>query len=261
MKYLRAFFLALQTEFMSRANIIGWFIVGAIPSLILVLVWIAILGDKRSINGFTKGDFVIYYLFVTFAWYIVGGSFVFPVGNGIKDGRINTTLLKPYNVILGMFVQEQAWKVLSFIIALPPTLLVLFLFKDDIHIKLSLIQSIILFISLILGALNFAFLEAIAGITAFWVIEIWPVAHLNDMFLSLFGGRMLPLTLMPASILFAANLLPYKYTFYIPVSILLAKSSNIYLDVGIQLVYVFVLFFIYKFIWNRGIRKYEAVGS
>ena len=261
MKYVRTFLLALQSEFISRANIVGWFIVGAIPSVILALVWLAILGDKQSINGFTKGDFVLYYLFVTFSWYIVGGNFAFPVGNGIKDGRINMTLLKPYNVVFGLCIQEQAWKALSFIIALPFALIVLYLFRDDIHIKLTLIQNVMLFISLILGAIIFAFLEALAGISAFWVTEMWPIAHVNGMLFSLFGGRMLPLTLMPPVILFIANLLPYKYIFHIPVSILLSKSSNMYLDIGLQFLYICILALIYQFVWIKGIQKYEAIGS
>jgi len=261
MKYVRTFLLALQSEFISRVNVVGWFIVGVIPSIILVLVWLAILGDKPSINGFAKGDFIIYYLFITFAWYIVGGSFVFPIGNGIKEGEINTSLLKPYNVVLGQFIKEQAWKVLSIIVALPPTIIVLYIFRDAIHINLTFIQSLMLFISLLLGAVIFAFLEALAGICAFWVTEIWPIAHMNDILQSLLGGRLLPLALMPTSVLFVANLLPYKYTFYVPVSILLSKSPNIYLDVGIQVLYVFILFIIYRFVWNLGIRKYEAIGS
>lgn len=261
MKYLRTFFLAIQKEFISRANVVGWFIVGVIPSIILVLVWLTILGDRPSINGFTKGDFIVYYLFITFSWYIIGGSFVYPVGNGIKDGKINTTLLKPYNIVMGMFIQEQAWKVLSILVALPPTIFILFFFRDAIHINLSFLQIIMLIISIILGAIIFALLEAIAGLTAFWVTEVWPVAQLNEMFRSLFGGGMLPLTFLPPSILFIANILPYKYTFYVPVSILLSKSPNILIDIAMQLLYIFVLYIIYRFLWNRGIRKYEAVGA
>lgn len=261
MKYLRTLLLSLQSEFISRANLVGWFIVGIIPSLILVLVWLAILGDKPSINGFTRGDFIIYYVFITFSWYIVGGNFVYPLGHGIKEGLINTTLLKPYDVVLGQGIKEQAWKILSFFVALPPTLLVLYLFRDSIHLNLTFYQVLLLIISLILGGINFALLEAITGITAFWVTEIWPVAQLNEMLLSLFGGRLLPLTLMPASILFIANILPFKYTFYVPVSILLSKSSDIFFDVSVQLLYLFILLLVYKLVWNLGIKRYEAVGA
>jgi len=90
---------------------------------------------------------------------------------------------------------------------------------------------------------------------------MWPIAHVNDMLFSLFGGRMLPLTLMPPVILFIANLLPYKYIFHIPVSILLSKSSNMYLDIGLQFLYICILALIYQFVWIKGIQKYEAIGS
>lgn len=260
MKYLRTFYLALQSEFISRSNIVGWLVVGVIPSIVLVIVWLAILGDKSSINGFTKGDFIVYYLFITFSWYLVGGNFVFPLGNGIKEGEINTSLLKPYDVVLSHFIKEQAWKVLSIVVALPAAIFVLYTFRDIVHVNLTLMQGFMLVVSLFIGAINFALLEALSGISAFWVTEIWPITNLKDMLESLFGGKLVPLTLMPASISFVANILPFKYIFYVPTSILLSKSSNIYLDVGTQLLYLFILYLLYKLAWNWGIKRYEAVG-
>lgn len=261
MKYFRTFLLALESEFISRVNLLGWFIVGSISSIVLVLVWFAILGDRPNVGGFTKGDFIIYYIFITIGWYIVGGSFDVTTGNGIKNGTINTTLLKPYDVVLGQGIQEQAWKVLSMLITLPITALVLFIFKDIIYIHLTLAQIFLLILSLILGGINFALMEGIVGITGFWVTNVWPVAQVKEILLSLFGGLLVPLTLMPPAILFLANFLPFKYMFYIPVSIILSKNPNPLIDVGIQAVYIFVLFGFYKFIWRLGIRKYEAVGS
>ena len=167
MKYFRTFLLALQSEFISRASILGWFLVASIPSVVLVLVWFAILSDRPSISGFTKGDFIVYYVFITFGWYIVGGTFGRNVGSRIKDGRINTTLLKPYDVVLGQAIEEQAWKILSIVISLPITIVVLFLFRDIVHVHLSLSQSLLLVTSLIFGGINFAFMEAIVGLTAF----------------------------------------------------------------------------------------------
>ena len=261
MKYFRTFLLALQSEFTSRASTIGWFLVATIPSIVLVLVWFSILGQRQSINGFTKGDFIIYYLFVTIGWYIVGGTFGLTTGNGIKNGTINTTLLKPYDVVLGQAIQEQAWKVLSLFIAIPITAIILYVFKDIIHIHLSLEASLLLILSLILGGINFALMEGIVGITAFWVIEMWPVEQVKQIMLSLFGGLLVPLSLMPPTVLFFANLLPFKYMFYVPVTILLSKTSTPFLDVGIQFLYIIFLFGLYKLIWSLGIKKYEGVGA
>lgn len=260
MKYWRTFLLAIQREFNTRINLIGWFLVGTIPTIVLVLVWFSILGAQESLNGFTRGDFIVYYLAMTVSWYIVGGTFGRTVGYQIKDGAANTTLLKPYNIVLGTGIKEQAWKVLSFLISIPVTLTVIFLFRDIIHVNFSFYQTVLLVISLILGGLNFAFIEALIGISAFWVTEIWPVVQVNDIFQSLFGGRYIPLALMPPSVLWLTNILPFKYLFYVPVSILLSKNNHPLTDISIQLVYLILLFLLYKLVWNLGIKKYEAVG-
>jgi ABC-2 type transport system permease protein len=260
MKYLRTFILALQREFNGRVNIIGWFIVGTIPTIVLVLVWFAIIGDQGNLNGFTKGDFIVYYLAMTMSWYIVGGNFGRSVGNRIKNGTLNTTLLKPYNIVLGNGIEEQAWKVLSLIFAIPASFTVIILFSNMVNISFSLPQMIFLIVSLILGGINFALLEALIGISAFWVTEIWPIANVSDILQSLFGGKYIPLPLMPASLLWLTNILPFKYLFYVPVSILLSKNTQPVLDIGIQLFYALLLFTIYKFVWKLGIKKYEGVG-
>jgi ABC-2 type transport system permease protein len=259
-KYLRTFLLALQSQLTSLANLFGWLLVMSVPSAAFVLVWLAILGERESINGFTKGDFIVYYTFVTFAWYIAGGAFARTIGNGIKNGIINTTLLKPYNVILRLGIEEQAWKALSIFVALPATGAVLYAFRDIININLEGFQIALLVISLIFGGLIFALIEAITGLSAFWITDAWPIIHTVRIFLELFSGRLVPLTFMPPTLLIMANILPFKYIFYVPTSILLNKSQHVILEISIQFLFVVILFGLYKIIWRFGIRKYEAIG-
>lgn len=260
MKYVRTFLLALQVEFSSRINIFGWFLCSLLQSLLLMFVWFSILGERQSISGFTKGDFAVYYLFIMVGWYIVGGTFGLSTGRKIKNGMINTTLLKPYNVVLGQCLEEQAWKAISFFLALPIVGLIIFLLRDIISIHLSSGHILLLIVSLILGGINFALVQGLIGISAFWITEVWPVDHLRVILLSLFGGLLVPITLMPPIVRFFADFLPFKYMFYVPVSILLSKNPAPYFDAGIQLLYIGILFGIYKLVWNSGIKKYEAVG-
>lgn len=261
MKYLRTLLLALQSEFQYRANLVGWFIVGIIPAITLAFVWLAILGEKTDIGGFSKGDFIVYYFFMSVGWYLVGGTFGYALGTSIKNGSVNITLLKPYNIALDAGVREQAWKIISLGIALPITAIFFYLFKDIIHINLSLFEIALLIISLMLGGIIFALVEAIVGLGAFWVTESWPLVMLKDFTLSLLGARLIPFTLMPIYVQFVANILPFKYMFYVPLSILLKKAENPLFDVLVQGLFVIILFLLYKFIWNCGIRRYEAIGG
>src|SRR5688572_15969263 len=130
MKYWRTFLLALQTEMQYRANLVMWLVTGAISPLTMVMVWFAILGSRHEVGGYTQGDFVTYYLFFTLGWYIVGGSFARQIGRAIHDGDINKTLLKPYSIVIGAAVSEQAWKFTSLLVTMPALVVVLYLMRD-----------------------------------------------------------------------------------------------------------------------------------
>lgn len=260
MKYLRIFLTSLQIQLQYRVNLFGWILVGFIPTVTFIWIWLAILGTKESIGGYTRNDFIFYYLFMTLLWYIVGGNFSRAVGDAIKDGEINKSLVKPYNVILEKVLLEQGWKCLAFLFALPPIILSVLYF--NVHIPSFDIQRILwLICSLILGGIIFAFLDAIVGMTSFWIAETWSVASLSEISLDVFGGRLAPLTLMPIWLQQVGNFLPFKYIFFIPTNIFMNKSPNPAFDVLTQWCFVMVMFLLYKLIWYFGIKKYEAIGG
>lgn len=261
MKYLRTLLMSMQTQFMSWANLLGWFLNSLIPCFAFILVWFAILGNQDQIGGYTKGDFIIYYFFLTIGWYVIGGNFHHILGGNIKDGLMNVTLLKPYNIVYDAFLKEQSWKIVSLLFVVPISVVLFYVFRDLIQVKLTVSESLMLITSMLFGAIIFALIEAIMGLMAFWFTEIWPLVGVRDFALAIFGARLIPFTLMPYPMQILSNFLPFKYIFYTPLSILTDKTSTPLIDVGIQLIFVAILFLIYKFVWSSGIRRYEAVGG
>ncbi|MFZ2200043.1 MAG: ABC-2 family transporter protein [Microgenomates group bacterium] len=261
MKYWRTFIFALQTELQYRANLIMWFVVGAIGPLTMLLVWFAILGEKSSIGGYTKGDFVIYYLLMTFGWYIVGGEFSRQIGRAIKNGDINKTLLKPYNIVLGEAVQEQAWKLTSLIVSMPALALVLYVMRDYVVWHSIPGQGWWIATSLLLGAIIFALIQATIGVFAFWVTEIWPFAEMMDVVLNLFGGMLAPIALLPVAVQKISYYLPFRYIFYEPIAMILGNTPNPVEVIWRQSLCIVGLYVIYKLVWNAGIKRYEGIGG
>ncbi len=261
MKYWRTFLLALQTELQYRANLVGWFVVGAIEPITMVLVWFAILGERQEVAGYGRGDFILYYIFVTLAWYIVGGNFCHQIGNAIHNGDINKTLLKPYSIVWGAAMAEQAWKVTSLLLTIPIFTLILYLTRDYISWQVAPAQLLYLPITLILAAIIFALTQACTGILAFWVTEIWPFADMVEVVLLLFGGIMAPIVLLPPVIQTISLFLPFRYIFYEPLTILLGHQSDPLLIVWKQLAFVAILYLLYKVMWRAGIRRYEGIGG
>ncbi|MEO6508929.1 MAG: ABC-2 family transporter protein [Patescibacteria group bacterium] len=261
MKYLRTFILSFQTMMQYRADLFLWFFVGVIPAFSLILVWLAILGDKQSINGFTKGDFIVYYFFQTVSWYIVGGTFSRVLGTRIKNGQITMTLLKPYNLVLSRVIMEQAWKMASLILTFPVIIFMFYVFRGSIHLHFTVIQVLALVISLILGGVIFALIESMIGLSAFWIAQVWPLADFFWILLGLFGGRLVPISLMPHQLQVLSQILPFKYIFYTPLTILLNKSTDPVRDILIQFLFMTVAFICYMLVWKNGVKKYEAVGG
>lgn len=261
MKYLRTFLFALQTEMQYRANLIMWFVVGAIGPLTMVMVWFAILGNKTSVGGYTRGDFVIYYLFITFGFYIIGGSFSRQIGRAIKNGDVNKTLLKPYSIVLGEAVAEQAWKLTSLFVSLPVLAVVLYAMRNYIAWHMIPGQGWWIILMVFFAAIIFALLEAIVGILAFWVTDIWPFAEMLDVIFNLFGGILAPIVLLPVVVQKITVYLPFRYIFYEPVNTILGNQGDPFDVILRQGVCIIVLFVIYKLIWRAGIRRYEGIGG
>lgn len=260
-KYWFRFLSAIQTEFMYRANLFAWMIVGAIGPVIMVLVWLTILKNQPSVGGYDRSDFILYYLLTTVAWYVVGGEFARPIGTAIRSGDINKSLLQPYSVVLGKAVWEQAWKLLSLIMSLPICILILYFTREMIVFRLDMSLIPVIILSLVGGAIIFALIQAILGIMAFWMTEIWPITELNTMALQLFGGMLAPIALLPPIVQTITLYLPFRYIFFEPVAIILGKQLD---PAGVlmkQLLFIFLLFGIYKLLWKVGLRRYEGIGG
>ncbi len=260
-KYWFRFLSAIQTEFQYRANLIWWMIVGAISPIVMTLVWFTVLESRPEVAGYDKGDFVLYYLLTTLAWYIVGGEFARPLGTAIRSGDLNKSLLQPYSVVLGKAVWEQAWKLLSLAFSLPVAAIILYLTRDYIEFSLTLSQMPFILLSLIGGALIFGLMQAIIGILAFWVTEIWPFAEMNYMLLQLMGGMLAPISILPPIAQQISLYLPFRYIFFEPVAIILGKVVDPSSVILRQFIFVILLYGIYKLTWRAGLKRYEGIGG
>lgn len=261
MKYWRTFLLALQTEMQYRANLVMWLIIGAIGPLSMVMVWFAILGSRSEVGGYARGDFVMYYLFFTMGWYVVGGSFCRPLANAIRDGDINKMLLKPYSIVLGSFFAEQAWKLTSLLVSIPAITLLVYFMRDYISWKMIPGQEMYFIMVLILSGIIFALLQALIGALAFWVTEIWPFAETFEVILYLFGGTLAPMSLLPNAIQRISLYLPFRYIFYEPVMMMLGNQHDPLSLLIRQGIFVVVLVIFYKLLWRAGIKRYEGIGG
>lgn len=229
--------------------------------MVMIIMWFAILGDRTEVGGYARGDFIVYFLFMTLGWYIVGGSFSREIGRAIRNGDLNKYLLQPYHLVLKCFFRELAWKAVSLAMSLPLFLGVLYLLRGYLSWQMFTGPWWQVALSLLLGSILFALMEAIIGSLAFWVTEIWPFAEMNEMLLNFFGGVLAPISLLPMVVQKMSVYTPFRYIFYEPVAIALGKEGEPVKAILIQVLYIVVVYVVYKLVWKQGLHKYEGNGG
>ena len=79
---------------------------------------------------------------------------------------------------------------------------------------------------------------------------------------SLFSGEFIPIPFLPQIGRFLLELLPFRYTLSFPVEILLGRLNDYQKEIGFltATVWLVILFIIYKIVFKKAIKKYEAEG-
>ncbi|MFH1895975.1 MAG: ABC-2 family transporter protein, partial [bacterium] len=118
-------------------------------------------------------------------------------------------------------------------------------------------------VSLALGALVNLYVYSLVGCIAFWTVNVWGIVSIYGRMADILGGSLFPLDFLPSKVGTLVGLLPFKYMHYAPISIYLGKAdiNAAFGIIGIQIFWVLVLSLLYKWVWGRGLKKYDAVGQ
>ncbi|MGN1339134.1 MAG: ABC transporter permease, partial [Oscillospiraceae bacterium] len=127
--------------------------------------------------------------------------------------------------------------------------------------------SPVMFLLFVLSAiLGFGVLWAISfavQMTAFWLINIWSLITIKNVFVNVLSGSMIPLWFMPDWMKGVLNFTPFSSIYFTPVQIYLGQLSygEIAFKCGVQLVWIAVIYLIGDFLWKKGQRKLVVQGG
>ena len=237
------------------------FISNIIILLFTYFLWSTLYKDKTIVNGYTLTSVMTYYI-VTIAIkkITLARTYARELSRDIKDGNLSLHLLKPFNsnyYRLTTYLGKNLLPISSFI---------LFIIVANTFIPnlLSPSQNFSLFIAstLLGGILNF-YIMVIAGSIAFWVVSAYGIINFMSRLFAFLSGSLIPLAFFPEGIKRIMVYSPFTYIHYIPISIYLGNlsSSEIKKSFLIQIIYIFVFFVLSYLIWNKGLKRYDAVNG
>jgi ABC-2 type transport system permease protein len=234
----------------------GWML----PLLVYLFIWSAAASDG-AIAGLTQESLAGYYLILILANQLTYATTNWTVGDNIRYGQISRWLLQPMSPIYHALSQEIAGKVVFMLFSVPITALLALIIRPQFNLSWGQALQSLPAIVLAWG-LRF-FWGYWLALLAFWVTRADSLLALQDSLIFLLGGHLAPFALLPPGMQTLARLLPFRYMSAFPVEVLTGQLElqETLTGLAIQLGWTVLAIVLYRWVWTRGIRHYEAVGG
>lgn len=253
----------LQRVFEYRADNIIYSLSNITTPLISLGLWLAISNSGANLS-YSKPEVIIYFIVAIFVKSVVFTWADYYLESSILKGTFSNSLVKPFSVVDEFTVHNIAEKLfrVSFILIII-TILSLTLLPMSYFSSVNIIQIILFLASLFIASVLNFLIDVIIGLSTFWFHEVEFARGTSDFINLIFSGKVIPLIFMPAAVLNLAIYLPFRYTFSLPIEILMDRVIGpglifAFITQGIWLLLVFAL---YKFIYARGIKLYQGYGT
>lgn len=257
--YLRVV-MGIQLEY--RASLVIWMIWLIIEPVILLSVWTAVANSSGgSVGGFQPGDFAAYYITLLLVTHVTQIWHMWEYDYNIRQGILSGKLLRPIHPIHYDLTENFSYKSLMLVIVIPALVILTLLFRPHFQPPL---WSAVAFIAALLPAAILAFLAGWAvAMAAFWTTRIYAINQAYFVAMFFFSGQLAPLDLLPPIFQTIANLLPFRWFIAFPIELMLGRHTpdSTLVGFGMIALWIAICGVVAMTAWNRGIKRYAAVGG
>lgn len=261
-KYWAIFKITWQKSFEYRADFIGHLGMGMITFVVMYFVWSAVFKNQTYFRGYTFSAMMTYVLLTKFLHFTSRGNIGRQMATEIKDGGFSAYLVKPISYLRWWFFAFLADRGFEFFVRLG-MIVMFFLILPQVVIFSGIVRFF-LFLSFLIIALIINYLiNVLVASFAFWVTDVRLFRQAMLMIFEFLGGSLVPLDVMPSFLKNFSFLLPFQFTTFFPIRIYQGSMNANQVLNGILLAFgwIFILLVIVRFLWGKGVKKYEAIGQ
>ena len=266
-KYWHVLSVGIQNNLTYRFNFLARTVFGFIPLIAVLYVWLTIYAGKGSgaaVGSYTLSEMISYYLLVTIVDALTAvNEDDWQIAADIKDGNISQLVLKPIDYLIYRLFLFFAGRITYLVVAaIPLAVFILCLHKYFVLPPDWTTFGFFLFSTFLTALLQF-FMSYAMAMLAFWVLEVSTFIFILFAFEYIASGHLFPLDILPAGLARILSFTPFPYQLYFPVTIYMGKVQAADLGRGllIQLAWVMAAYGMARFMWQRGMKKYSAVGG
>lgn len=244
-----------------RAQALLWILSGVFP-LVMMVVWLALVDEAGPILGWDQDDFIGYYIGAAVVFELATAWTVFDWDEDIRNGTLSVKLLKPLDPGHHLLSRELGWKIFILFFIVPPVALIAWL-SPRITYPVDTAMFLAFMLSVITGYLLSFLMSSAFAMISFWSTLSGNVYGLWIGIGQFLAGWIAPLALFPDWFRQVASWLPFRSTLGFPVEILTGQLSWPQILFGFEVTFGWISFFwiVYRTLWRKGLRRYEAVGA
>ena len=266
-KYWHVINIGIQNTLVYRVNFLFRATLGLIPLAATLFLWRTIYAGKAdgaTVAAYSLAGMISYYLVVTIVDALTAVTEDdWQIAADIKDGRISQFLLKAMDYLAYRLCLFFSGRLIYTVVAVVPVTLFIFLQREYFTGPPDVATCGLFGVSVVLTGLLQFFISYTMALLAFWVLEVATFIFILYAFEYVASGHMFPLDILPPAVTAALQFTPFPYMMQFPVSIYLGRATGNALWTGLawQTFWVLAAYGLARFVWNRGIKKYSAVGG
>ena len=262
-KYLEAFRLSYKMQIAWRFDVAMTMVSTAGQIIAAWIIWQVIFSQHTTVKGFGLGSMLSYYLISSILTSIdftnqISGE----VSDLIKSGRFSGHMVTPMNPLFffgSMTAGESAFH-LGF--SLLTALVCAVLFQMNIAITHDPVRIFLALALIVTGLFFMACYHYTIGVLTFKFLEIGFFMHVQGSIIAFATGSLVPLSLLPESVLYILRFLPFTHVVFTPAMLLcgLVDTAEGVFSFAVISAWALLMFTVSQYAHKHLRVKYDGVG-
>ena len=226
-KYMGIAKIFFKTQIAYRFDVVMTVLFTVTKILFAYILWGAIFAQNEVVGGFTFPMMMSYYIISSFLSQIEMSEGVsIELGEHIRGGTFSKYMVIPANVNSYFIAQTFGKMVFYLIFVVIGTILWILIFGVGLVITSSILTILMAIVIVFLGLIFMIQLNFFLGILAFKFQDIGFFLMIKSNIVLFVTGGLVPLMLLPQSIVSVMKFFPFYYITYLPSMLLIGKNGN-----------------------------------
>ena len=243
-----------------RAEVLIWVLTATMP-LVMLAIWSAVVEDV-TVPGLDQRALTRYFTVTLIVRQCTSAWLVWELNNEIRSGSLSSHLLKPLSPVWLHVARNLVSYPLRFAVV-APVVGALVYFQPPMELELSIVKGLVFVLSCALAWASVFSMQLAFGSLAFFTGQSLGLFNLWFGLWSVFGGYLMPVSLLPGPLRVAGDYLPFRSMLSIPVEIgadLLPPAAWA-LALREQTLWAVFCLGVGLLAWRLGLRRYGAFGG